>query len=271
MANTRFKGANASERLTLTTLSDSDMFQTRHLPGTVNDADKGVSKSLLQALPVAVCATAAATAAKVGTLAPESCPDLTLVNGRVIHVYFSAANTASVPTINVAGTGAIPITYPNGDYVGAWAAGTTMDLMYISITVDNTAIERWVVVSSLPVDEVALNNMHSVTSNAVAEAGSYSTTEHFTGKYWIDEKPIYEITKDFGSYTTGWRYEQWDQSADTIVSYYGRGYVNSSKLLKAFPNYDNYLSVSPSQITFTDSSQSFDKILITIFYTKTTN
>ena len=169
MANTRFKGANASERLTLSTLSDSDMFQTRHLPGTVNDADKGVSKSLLQALPVAICATAAATAAKVGTLAPESCPDFTLVNGRVIHVYFSAANTASVPTINVAGTGAIPITYPNGDYVGAWAAGTTMDLMYISITVDNTAIERWSVVSSLPVDEVALSNMNSVTSNAVAK------------------------------------------------------------------------------------------------------
>lgn len=194
MANTRFKGANASERLTLSTLSDSDMFQTRHLPGTVNDADKGVSKALLQALPVAVCATAAATAAKVGTLAPESCPDFTLVNGRVIHVYFSAANTASVPTINVAGTGAIPITYPNGDYVGAWAAGTTMDLMYISITVDNTAIERWVVVSSLPVDEVALNNMHSVTSNAVAEAGSYSVTEKFTGKYWIDGKKIYRVS-----------------------------------------------------------------------------
>ena len=191
MANTRFKGANASERLTLSTLSDSDMFQTRHLPGTVNDADKGVSKALLQALPVAVCATAAATAAKVGTLAPESCPDFTLVNGRVIHVYFSAANTASVPTINVAGTGAIPITYPNGDYVGAWAADTTMDLMYISITVDNTAIERWVVVSSLPVDEVALNNMHSVTSNAVAEAMSYSTEEVNTGTKWIDGKTIY--------------------------------------------------------------------------------
>ena len=168
MANTRFKGANSSERLTLQTLSDSDMFQTRHLPGTVNDADKGVSKSLMQALPVAVCATAAATAAKVMTLAPESCPDFVLVNGRVIHVYFSAANTASTPTANVAGTGAIPIVYPSGDFVGNWAAGTTMDLMYISITVDNTAIERWVVVSSLPVDTVAANNMNSVTSNAVA-------------------------------------------------------------------------------------------------------
>lgn len=170
MANTRYKGANSSERLTISTLSDSDMFQTRHLPGTVNDADKGVSKSLLQAVPVAICATAAATAAKVGTLAAESFPDFVLVNGRTVHVYFSAANTASVPTLNLAGTGAIPITYPNGDYVGAWSAGTSMELMYISITDGNTTIERWVLCSELPVDAVTADNMHSVTSNAVANS-----------------------------------------------------------------------------------------------------
>lgn len=167
MANTRYKGANSSERLTISTLSDSDMFQTRHLPGTVNDADKGVSKSLLQAVPIAICATAAATAAKVGTLAAESFPDFVLANGRTVHVYFSAANTASVPTLNLAGTGAIPITYPNGDYVGAWSAGTSMELMYISITDGNTTIERWVLCSELPVDAVTADNMQSVTSNAV--------------------------------------------------------------------------------------------------------
>lgn len=33
--------------------------------------------------------------------------------------------------------------------------------------------------------------MHSVTSNAVAEVRSYATTEHLTGKYYIDGKPIY--------------------------------------------------------------------------------
>jgi microcystin-dependent protein len=42
-----------------------------------------------------------------------------------------------------------------------------------------------------PVDEVTVDNMHSVTSNAVAVANSYSTSEIFTGKYWIDGKPIY--------------------------------------------------------------------------------
>ena len=41
------------------------------------------------------------------------------------------------------------------------------------------------------VDEVTVGNMHSVSSNAVAKALSYSTEEVFTGKYWIDGKKIY--------------------------------------------------------------------------------
>ena len=42
-----------------------------------------------------------------------------------------------------------------------------------------------------PVDTVALNNMQSVTSNAVSRAMSYSTSEVNTGKKWIDGKTIY--------------------------------------------------------------------------------
>jgi len=48
-----------------------------------------------------------------------------------------------------------------------------------------------------PVDVVEEDNLHAVTSNAVSEAISYSTTEHFTGKYWIDGKKIYAITIPF--------------------------------------------------------------------------
>jgi hypothetical protein len=42
-----------------------------------------------------------------------------------------------------------------------------------------------------PVDTVQAGNLHAVTSNAVAEALSYSTSEVNTGKKWIDGKPIY--------------------------------------------------------------------------------
>jgi hypothetical protein len=56
-----------------------------------------------------------------------------------------------------------------------------------------------------PVDEVTADNMHSVTSNAVASAiqriKSYFTTEQPTGGKWIDGKPIYRkvIEQNFGT------------------------------------------------------------------------
>lgn len=42
-----------------------------------------------------------------------------------------------------------------------------------------------------PVDVVQDGNMSAVTSNAVADVLSYSTTEQKTGGTWIDGKPIY--------------------------------------------------------------------------------
>ena len=151
MANTRFKGANSSERLTLSTLSDSDMFQTRHLPGTVNDADKGVSKSLLQSIPFGVSTTAASTAAKIADLT-DSCPDFTLVSGREIVVYFSEANTAANPSLNFEGTGAIPIYNPNGSPVGSWLAGIWLQLKYFEVEIGGNTITRWLAMSPVASD-----------------------------------------------------------------------------------------------------------------------
>ena len=44
-----------------------------------------------------------------------------------------------------------------------------------------------------PVDEVTVGNMHSVTSNAVAESQSLSINEQKTGGKWIDGRDIYKI------------------------------------------------------------------------------
>ena len=151
MANTRFKGANTSERLTLSTLSDSDMFQTRHLPGTVNDADKGVSKSILQSVPFGVCTTASSTSAKVAALA-DSVPDFTLVSGREIVVYFAEANTAANPSLNFEGTGAIPIYSPNGSPVGSWLAGVWLQLKYFSVEIEGVTLSRWLAMSPVASD-----------------------------------------------------------------------------------------------------------------------
>ena len=53
--------------------------------------------------------------------------------------------------------------------------------------------------NAVPVNEVTVNNMHSVTSNAVAESLSYSETEIKTGGKWVDGKPIYRKVINFGA------------------------------------------------------------------------
>ena len=45
--------------------------------------------------------------------------------------------------------------------------------------------------------------MHSVSSNAVAESLSYSTTEQRTGGVWIDGKPIYRKVLNIGDAVNG--------------------------------------------------------------------
>lgn len=59
--------------------------------------------------------------------------------------------------------------------------------------------------TSTPVDVVQDGNMHAVTSNAVADSLSYSTSETLTGATWIDGKPIYRkvIVQDISGVLTG--------------------------------------------------------------------
>lgn len=166
MATTRFKGETAGERLDYSSISDSDMLQLRHKPGTIEDEDKGISKSQLLSCPFGVSSTAAGTAAKTASLT-DSNPDFILVSGREVVVCFTTANTASNPTLNFAGSGAIPIYYPNGSVVGAWDADTWMHLKYFYATVGNTSIQRWILMSPLPIDSIIRGEKNIPTSDAV--------------------------------------------------------------------------------------------------------
>lgn len=148
MANTRFKGGTAGERLSLTELSDSDMFQVRHRPGTVQDSDKGVSKALLQSVPVGVCTAAAAVPAKTAALSGNSFPDFILVSGREVIVFFTAGNSAAAPVLNFAGTGAFPLAPMEGKSVQPFAAGTWLHLKYVDITVSNVRHQKWLILGS---------------------------------------------------------------------------------------------------------------------------
>ena len=77
------------------------------------------------------CSTAAATAAKVVTLADFD----TLLTGVTIHVKFTYGNTAASPTLNVNSTGAKNIyaygtTAPGTTAAASWAANSVVSLTY---------------------------------------------------------------------------------------------------------------------------------------------
>ena len=74
----------------------------------------------------ATCGTAAATAAKVASLAAGT---LSLKAGVSVAVKFTYANTASSPTLNVAGTGAKAV-YTQGVRYAYWAANATVVFTY---------------------------------------------------------------------------------------------------------------------------------------------
>ena len=171
MATTRFKGETAGERLDYTSISDADMIQVRHKPGTIEDADKGISKSQLQSCPFGVCDTSAGTAAKAASLT-DSNPDFTLVSGREVVVCFTTANTASNPTLNFAGSGAIPLYMPNGAPVGAWNAGAWMHLKYFYATVGNSQIQRWILMSQEVDSEVIMASSTAITGKSLVSGAS---------------------------------------------------------------------------------------------------
>lgn len=112
------------------------------------------------------CQTGKATKAKVVDMT-----GFTLVEGVTIHVKFQYENTANAPTLNVNGTGAIPImvygTTPassSSDTTG-WRAGAIL-----SFTYDGT---NWI-------RDFFANNTYSAMSAAEMTAGTATTTRTMT-------------------------------------------------------------------------------------------
>ena len=142
MANGRYKGATPEERLAIDTLLDADMIQVRHRIGQDGDSDKGVSKAVLQGMPLAVCENLPTVASKYAVL--KNCPDFTLVAGRSVLVYFRYGNTAENPTLNVAGTGDIPMDSTVG--LPSWKAETWQMFTYATATVNGVLKNNWVLI-----------------------------------------------------------------------------------------------------------------------------
>lgn len=101
--------------------------------GTIAKVTAGGATHLVASTAYATCSTPAATAAKVATI--QDSQAFTLVTGVTIHVYFSEANTAASPTLNVNSTGAKPIkiwgaTGAGSSSITSWTAGNLLALTY---------------------------------------------------------------------------------------------------------------------------------------------
>ena len=123
--------------------------------------------------------------------------------------------------------------------------------------------------------------MQSVTSNAVSKAMSYSTTEHKTGRYWIDGKPTYEKTVDCGTLPNNdLKFIAHNiANIDKIVKIEGIS-INTDNNVFPLPfasylsaTYNVQLSADRTQIalrTSTDRSN-YTSTYVTLEYTKTTD
>lgn len=107
-------------------------------PAWANNSSPAIDAAALTAMgqaielgehPYGVCSTGSSTAAKTVTI--DYSGTLTLFAGLSIRVKFTYQNSANNPTLNVNGTGAIPIMYRGT--VSAkydWGAGEVVSLMY---------------------------------------------------------------------------------------------------------------------------------------------
>lgn len=129
------------------------------------------------------------------------------------------------------------------------------------------------------VDTVEDNNMHPVTSNAVAESISYFTTEQATGGKWIDGKPIYRKVIDFGALpnNTTKSVAHNITNLDKIVNLVGYAVSGTVTLVIPFVSLTNLASCISNAVngdnltvtTGTDRSSFTAKVIIE--YTKTTD
>ena len=102
---------------------------------------------------------------------------------KTYHVYFKQLAGGTL-TLTTGKASATDLVLNSGTYVA---------IIYVdedgNITTQGTTV----------VDQVTVNNMQSVSSNAVARVMSYSTTEIDTGATWINGKPIYRKVVDCGA------------------------------------------------------------------------
>ena len=109
----------------------------------------------------------------------------------------------------------------------------------------------------------------------------YSTSEQFTGHYWIDGKKIYcQTLKDDGNNVATARTISWNPSKlNEIVKFEGLAYNTSDNRIVSLPFADNASNLTISFLYETDNkrfviypnARLLNRFWITVYYTKTTD
>lgn len=165
----------------------------------------------------ATCGTGASTIAKVATLAAGT---LTLKAGVTVAVRFTYANTASSPTLNVAGTGAKAI-YTQGVRYAYWAADATVVFTY-----DGTnwrVASEPVYASTATIGNPAGGNVYIDGSNVNLRKGSTVLGSFHASQYGESELVLGNIT---------------------IGNYNSKGHIKGAELTSGNPGSSGY-SFSP--------------------------
>ena len=174
----------------------------------------------------ATCSTAAATAAKVATIADGS-STFSLEKGARICVSFTYANTASAATLNVASTGAKAICWNGSALVSSqyWQAGAVVDFVYdgngwsiVGVAKDNNST------NFLPLSG------GSLTGNLTVGSSSIGTNGYVEGT-WLRTTKATESAGNFATISgDGWIYKR--APANVLGDIGGQAKITANGFLK---------------------------------------
>ena len=174
----------------------------------------------------ATCSTAAATAAKVATIADGS-STFSLEKGARICVSFTYANTASAATLNVSNTGAKAICWQGSALVSSqyWQAGAVVDFVYdgngwsiVGVAKDNNST------NFLPLSG------GSLTGNLTVGSSSIGTNGYIEGT-WLKTTKVTESAGDFATISgDGWIYKR--KPANVLGDIGGQAKITANGILK---------------------------------------
>ena len=202
-----------------------------------------------------VCETAAATQTKVVT-----CDEFRLEKGALLAVQFTYANTATSPSMNVNGTGAIAICGTNGYYVNAsmWTANQMVHFVYNGTW--------WIALNCLPATTARygitmLSNSLNSTSGSLA-ATPYAVKMAYDRNSWTSISLTNALAIAYGGTGAKTAAAARTNLGISATSLYN-GTLTSGSITFNYGNYNFYVFIGRPNSSASRASLVVPKIMLT--------